>query len=400
MNAPEDRLRSELADLAAEVHVVDLRDRALRTSRRLGIRRAVITGAAVVAVVAIAAGAAFAIQIDRVPVPPPVDNNSVSPSPLLPPSPQPSSPPSTGSSPTGEAPVPLAGTLFYVDFPGPDPTSASSTVARVQRWSPGGPVRTGLSVGRLAAQTTLNISPDGRKAAWVEEDRSILVVANVDGTGRKELGRVAETTCREPVWSPDSKRLLTSRFVPSSGPPPTDGVPPVEAGTFDAGTGAFRKLPGEFSGCHVLWSADNSTLVFPSDSRLFVADASGHNVRTVPGFGPGTSPARVCNDVESVSPDGSRVVLWVPRPGEPWGDIARGLYANTVVDTRTGKAVDLPIQGTLSQAIYLADGKLLVRVEGSQQNRLVLLSPQLTVLDERDEPAALKTSTLLSHAPG
>ena len=42
----DDRLRLDLTDLADEVTPVDLRDRALRTSRRIGIQRAVATCAA------------------------------------------------------------------------------------------------------------------------------------------------------------------------------------------------------------------------------------------------------------------------------------------------------------------------------------------------------------------
>lgn len=61
MNAPFDRLHADLADLAEQVTVVDLRDRTLRTSRNLGIRRTLLSAAAVIVVVAIGTGAAFAV---------------------------------------------------------------------------------------------------------------------------------------------------------------------------------------------------------------------------------------------------------------------------------------------------------------------------------------------------
>ncbi len=64
MNGPFDRLHADLADLAEEVRVVDLRDRTLRTSRNLGIRRTLL-GAAAVAVLAIGTGAAFAVLPGR-----------------------------------------------------------------------------------------------------------------------------------------------------------------------------------------------------------------------------------------------------------------------------------------------------------------------------------------------
>jgi hypothetical protein len=56
-----DRLRHDLAGLAEQVTPVDLRDRVLRTSRRLGIQRAIATSAAAVVVLAAAAGTAFAL---------------------------------------------------------------------------------------------------------------------------------------------------------------------------------------------------------------------------------------------------------------------------------------------------------------------------------------------------
>jgi hypothetical protein len=56
-----DRLRHDLAGLAEEVTPVDLRDRVLRTSRRLRIQRAIATTATAVVVLAAAAGTAFAL---------------------------------------------------------------------------------------------------------------------------------------------------------------------------------------------------------------------------------------------------------------------------------------------------------------------------------------------------
>lgn len=60
MNAPFDRLHADLADLADEVRVVDLRDRTLRSSRNLGIRRTLLGAATAIAVLAIGAGTTFA----------------------------------------------------------------------------------------------------------------------------------------------------------------------------------------------------------------------------------------------------------------------------------------------------------------------------------------------------
>ncbi|MFE9204039.1 hypothetical protein [Micromonospora sp. NPDC007230] len=94
-----DRLRLDLAGLAEEVSPVDLRDRALRTSRRLGLQRAIATSAAAVVMLCAATGTAFALvpRNDGL-APVPADTPSVT----VPASPsgEPAPSPSAGSSPT------------------------------------------------------------------------------------------------------------------------------------------------------------------------------------------------------------------------------------------------------------------------------------------------------------
>ncbi|WP_329105713.1 DUF11 domain-containing protein [Micromonospora sp. NBC_01699] len=55
-----DRLRSDLADLAEEAAPVDLRDRTLRTSHRLGLQRTLASSAAALVMLGAATGTAFA----------------------------------------------------------------------------------------------------------------------------------------------------------------------------------------------------------------------------------------------------------------------------------------------------------------------------------------------------
>ena len=99
----QDRLRFDLADLAEEVTPVDLRDRALRTSRRLGLQRAAATSAAVLVVLAAATGTALAIRPNsQTPVPagPSVTVTAPPVEPTPTPSAEPSSTPSTSPSET------------------------------------------------------------------------------------------------------------------------------------------------------------------------------------------------------------------------------------------------------------------------------------------------------------
>ncbi len=73
-----DILRRELSEAATEVGTVDLRERALATSRRIRIRRTAATTVAGLAVAALALGTAVAVRTDRSPAPP-----AVTPSPTL-----------------------------------------------------------------------------------------------------------------------------------------------------------------------------------------------------------------------------------------------------------------------------------------------------------------------------
>ncbi|MFC0006636.1 hypothetical protein [Micromonospora siamensis] len=101
----EDRLRFDLAALAEQVEPVDLQARALRTSRRIGIQRAVTTSAAVLVMIAAATGTALAIRPDgQGPAPQPATTSATpEPSPTVSPSPTPASqsaPESTGPDPS------------------------------------------------------------------------------------------------------------------------------------------------------------------------------------------------------------------------------------------------------------------------------------------------------------
>jgi hypothetical protein len=107
-----DRLHNDLADLADQVAVVDLRSRALRTSRRITLQRRLTAVAAAVAVIAIGAGGAFAFSgQDQKPVP----AGSTSPSPSTSPSGLPSAQPSgsVSDSPSAQGQAP---SIYSVDI--------------------------------------------------------------------------------------------------------------------------------------------------------------------------------------------------------------------------------------------------------------------------------------------
>lgn len=390
--APEP-LHDALADLAETVRPVDLRDRALRTSRRLAIRRAVTTTAAVVALVGVSAAGVSQVLPDHT-APQPGTSHSATPSP------EPSSP-SAGPAPSASsAPTASSGgltttlrTLYYIDFAGTADTGRQPMVS----WTPGQatPKRLNIPAAANEAALTANVSPDGRWLSWVDGGNyASLALHLVDlATGKDRVLRDhADPECIEPAWAPDSHRL----FIGSPNDPaaPGHGEP---AGVLDVISGKFAPLAKQVHGCHVTWAADGTAIGFADGAgKIFVANPDGSGQRTVPGLGDTAHPPYSL-DLESVSPQGRRIALWWNDGSRPGGDVARGLNSNAVVDTRTGQKVKLPVStGLLLQVVFQPDGGMLLRVKGDQHNQLILVAADGTELDRHDEPAVLKTMTMLT----
>jgi hypothetical protein len=193
MNEQFDQLHQDLADLAGEVTSVDLRNRALATSRKIGIRRAVAGTAAAALVLLASAGVAYAVlpeQHNTMPAGPP---SSVSTTPPTPPiSPEPatsSSTPSAPASPSTTVTAPATmGAVLTVD---PRTTKIVNAAISIPAW-PGMP--TGYcpakvahfhngraTAGTLASYpTTYNLHYEGAFIA------GRVIYANLDGTSNDE----------------------------------------------------------------------------------------------------------------------------------------------------------------------------------------------------------------------
>ncbi|MEW2429898.1 hypothetical protein AB0877_17965 [Micromonospora sp. NPDC047644] len=390
----DQRLRLDLTALADEVTSVDLRDRTLRTSRRLGIQRAVATSAAALVLIAAAAGTAFAIRPDQSPPPLPADTPSVtaSPSPTPTPTPTPSgsagdtpgAPPSGGSS--TNTPTVQFGKLFY----GPAINLIGEN-GNLRSWRPGeNPVRL-MSLPHSAATLNANVSPDGRRVAWVGEgadDSDDLYIANVDGSNKQKMRSEVDPYCVTPAWSPDGRQLLFRENLPGGGS--------GRFGLLDTRSEkkTVRWWRTEPSACHAVWSADGKTIAMTEDGLVTLFGADGTKKRAVPGFAVGKMTS---NDIASLSSDGSRIALLQKKPGEEAGDIARELSANAVLDTRTGKQVTLPLGGrTLNQVYFQSDGSMVVRVKTSSGYAVLLVDEDGEKISETAEPASLKNEQILA----
>jgi hypothetical protein len=221
-----EELRRALHDLATEVSVVDLRDRALATSRRMTRRRQALTAATVVAVVAVLGGVTAALwpRGRNTDPPPPAESPTPTASASASPSPEPSTPvdplaPALGpwvSSPRASLP----GTALYLTF---DVVSASPGAYTyrytVHRLADG--VDQAATLGPEVSITNCSanipaLSPDGTTVAmaaggverpgegWV--DGAALYVTDVTtGTSRRLVEGIE---CGAAIWSADSSRLL------------------------------------------------------------------------------------------------------------------------------------------------------------------------------------------------
>lgn len=390
----DQRLRLDLTELAEEVTVVDLRDRTLRASRRLGIQRAVATTAAALVLIAAATGTAFAIRPDQSPAPLPADTPSVtatptptqsaSPTPSTSTSDAPGSPPSGGSG--TNTPTVKIGKLFYGSAEATD-----ATTTNLRSWRPGADTARLLALPDMSAVVNANVSPDGRRVAWVDTadgGQGTLYLQNVDGSGKQSLRADVDPNCVPPTWSPDSRHLLF-REVKPSGEPGRHGVLDTRGGK-----DTVTWWAGENLGCHGLWSADGQTIAMRVDGEVALFDPDGRQRRTVPGF---SRSAGWCDDVTSLAPDGSRIALYRPKPGEDGTDVARDLRVNSVLDTGTGKQVALPLGGrTLRQVYFQTDGSMVVRVQDGSGYAVLLVDEDGRKISETAEPAALKDMRILA----
>ncbi|MET8040736.1 hypothetical protein ABZU25_07705 [Micromonospora sp. NPDC005215] len=386
----DQRLRLDLTELADEVTVVDLRERTLRTSRRLGIQRAVATSAAALVLIAAATGTALAIRPDRSPSPLPADTPSVTATPTPSPTPSTSASDAPGSS-AGESgtntPSVGIGKLFY----GPAKVTDAKT-NNLRSWRPGGdPVRL-LALPELAAVGNVSVSPDGRRVAWIEDGgdgRSTIFTANADGSDKQTMRSGVERYCVTPVWSPDGHLLF--REAKATGEPGRFGVLDTHSATK-----SVRWWATEPSACHAVWSADGGTIAMNTDAGVTLFDTDGNQKRDVPGLDP--SGTWWSSHFASLSPDGDRVALYRYHPGSEDGrDVARFLQVSAVLETRVGTQVTLPLGGrTLRQVYFQADGSMVVRVQAGNGYAVLLVDKDGRKISETAEPAALKDMQILA----
>ncbi|MEV7968326.1 LpqB family beta-propeller domain-containing protein [Sphaerisporangium sp. NPDC088356] len=236
-----------------------------------------------------------------------------------------------------------------------------------------------VRIGAPSDNSQFAASPDGRKVAWVTQRGEVKVKA---GTRVTTVARNVPTgiPCLTPAWSPDSKQVA---FVATA---KADAVTVVNAD----GTGGHKagKTPGV---CHLTWSGGGRYLAGYTGTAdaVYKLDLKTGKPAKVKG-------TRAVTHVQSLSPDGRRVIVNVVPVGQPTGDGGwPTAFRPTIVDTVSGEKVAISVKGRLLGAFYLPDGRLVVRVAGTTRNTLVVLDKNGEESQRLAEPAGARKQGLL-----
>jgi TolB protein len=361
------RLREALADLASDVTSTDvtstdLTARALRTSRRLSLRRTIVAALGVLvvlggsAVAGVAAAPRHGVPAARASQ----DTPSATTSPGVaavdgsssgtgrsdcPVAAAPTDPgPSPYNGPAPQVALPDTGPLYYLQ-------TGTAGPVRLVSWTPGSGAPVTLRTLPADARMNANVSPDGRWVSWVTLDDGALHVAALrPGGGEQVLRRSVDGRLLEPVWSPDSTRLLVRDQA-------SDRV-----GTVSVPAGTFSPLAVDLAGArHAVWAADGSKIAYlTADGQLMVAEPDGSGQRRIPVSSQLLGGGRQILSLQSMSgtaaPGGDgAVTMTVGQPGQH-PDGCRSLVSNSQVRVSNGQPLGSEAQGggryTQFQAVY------------------------------------------------
>ncbi|HEY1179266.1 MAG TPA: hypothetical protein VGF17_24185, partial [Phytomonospora sp.] len=211
-------LSDGLRDLADDVRPVDLHDRAIRTSRRLRARRAAgVMTASLALVLVVVIGVSLSWHgtgpgggmdtADQAVVDATDSASAYSGSP--------------------ESPLQAIGRVGYYVAQGGTPD-----VYSVYSWEPGTEPRVEIS-GDLTFATSVAISPDGRYAAYYDQDRmAVADLSAAEPAGPADVvyeAKAAGDECLAPAWTQDSTSVVlsahgakASTLVDLSGPQPVE----------------------------------------------------------------------------------------------------------------------------------------------------------------------------------
>lgn len=237
------------------------------------------------------------------------------------------------------------------------------------------------TIARPGSMPQFAAAPDGKKAAWVTTNGRLEVR---DGTRTATVvsGLQGGTPCLTPVWSADSTQVAYAVG---------DTIMAVKAD----GSGAPRKLGGSPGVCHLAWSADGRYVAgYTGEANaLYRLDVKTGKAAKAKGV-------KWITHVQSLSPNGRNAVVEFPANADTLGDGSwPAAFKPVVLDMVTGKRHAPAVKGKLLGALYLKDGRMVVRVAGSGHNTLVVLDAAGKEVQRVAEPARAKKQALLQVLP-
>ncbi|MET7400312.1 hypothetical protein ABZS66_43180 [Dactylosporangium sp. NPDC005572] len=197
-------------------------------------------------------------------------------------------------------------------------------------------------------------SPDGRHLALVTSPNPDTIVPGdlvvVDAGGQRHVlaHNVPFGGGTVPTWTPDGRSVIH------------DGTRYDVTGGGHAGAGLVKDNSG-----YLAYSVDGATLAYASSERTIqVSAAGGGSARTtdISQLPDCTRTAACPFAVQAVSPDGHYVAL-----GNGNTDPSHVTTAHLVLDTRTGKTVDLSAFGTVRHVWFPATGGAIVGTDHALQ---------------------------------
>jgi TolB protein len=352
-----ERLRDAMHSLAGDVRSVDLRDRALRTSHRLAVRRTVVTAAAaVVALGAVGAGLATVLPRDRGLPGPGTSVHPTEPAPeTTSPAPETPTPSAPASPSTGLQAARFPGTLFVSHAVSMDPQSLQQVIEAYAWHSDGSLTR----LGRISTDINghLSISSDGKQVSWFDKGEDLMVSA-IDGSKRRVLVPKAGAHCSSgnAAWSPDGRTLAYTKTFLSG------GVLVHNVVVVDVATGSQRVVDAD-GACQPVWSTDGGYLGYAKGS------SNGSRIVTVrpDGTGRRVSPLIAGNTgwawLTSLSAGAQRATAYLIPKRYDLGDPYPTFMANATVDLASGRTAPLaPGVEQAYWAAYTPDGRLLLAI--------------------------------------
>ncbi|MEV4754071.1 hypothetical protein AB0J86_03010 [Micromonospora sp. NPDC049559] len=379
MNELNDRL-ADLADEMTDTDYTALRGRVETTARRIGQRRVAGTTAAALALVGLLGigGLQLAPQGQRHPLPPAASQTASEPPTPAPTTPAATTTPSAPASPTGSAPANAAlshvpGRLVYLRVGAEiEVVTVTDGVARTTSFGP-----------RKLGDQVATVAPDGSRVALVRPAKDVseypgdLVVVQPGGARKVVRQGVSWGGGTGPAWMPDSRRLLVGVTTLEG-----DVATGESYGYVDAVTGRYDKLGITAFPSYLSWSANGAYRVHADGDSLVVARPDGTRVRKVSVAGqPECDRTGECpSSVQAVSDDGRYVAT-----GLGSGDPTRVTRARFVLDTVSGKRIDLPskLRGGVEEIFFRPDDTLVVQT--SDHLYLVGLDGTVTATIERPE---------------